>query len=214
MRMFIAALVSAVALSGCAYKADPIAAPSYNVVTSFSSKIPGKWLLAVDGASLNQTVKPSGMACAAHNFPLELRDAFKSSISQTLKNVFDEIEEVPEPIPGDQVTRRGARGLIVVRGEEARGRLDVQPGFWTANMKTEVVIVASTFVDGPSGRIFGTTVEGHGIADAEAGMMCEGGAKSLVSASSIAMRDAVRKAAEALGNSERLRSAGTVGKRR
>lgn len=214
MRTVFAALLSAVVLSGCAYKADPIAAPSYNVVTSFSTKISGKWLLAVDGASLNQTVKPSGMACAAHNFPLQLSDAFKSSIAQTLRNVFEEIEEIPSPIPGDQVARRGARGLIVVRGEEARGRLDVQPGFWTANMKTEVILVASTFVDGPAGRIFGTTVEGHGIADAEAGMMCEGGAKSLVTASSVAMRDAVRKAAEALGNSERLRNAGTAAKRR
>jgi hypothetical protein len=26
----------------CAYKAEPIAAPSYNVVTSFSNKVPGK----------------------------------------------------------------------------------------------------------------------------------------------------------------------------
>lgn len=73
-------------------------------------------------------------------------------------------------------------------------------------MKTEVVIVSSVYVDGPSGRIFGTTVEGQGIADAEAGIMCDGGAKSLVDASSIAMRDTVRKLAEAIGNSERLRA--------
>ena len=195
-----------VTLAGCAYKADPIAAPSYNVVTSFSSKVPGKWLLAVDATALNQTIKPSGMACSAHNFPLELSDAFKTSVAQTLKNVFEQVEDIPTPIPGDQAQRRGAQGVIVIRGEEVRGRLDVQPGFWQANMKTEVVIVASTYVDGPLGRIFGTTVEGHGIADAEAGLMCDGGAKSLVHASSIAMRDAVRKLAEATGNSERLRA--------
>lgn len=101
-----------------------------------------------------------------------------------------------------------------MRGEEVRGRLDVQPGFWQGNMKTEIIIVASTYVDGSSGRIFGTTVEGHGIADAEAGMMCDGGAKSFVSASSIAMRDNVRKLAEAIGNSERLRAADKGEKKR
>lgn len=202
-------LLSAIALavSGCAYKADPLAAPSYNVVTSYSAKLPGKWLLSVNATALNQTVKPSGYACAAHTFPLELSDAFRTSVAQTLRNVFDQIEELPAPIPGDQVAKRGARGMIVVRGEEARGRLDVQPGFWQANMKTEVIIVASTYIDGPSGRIFGTTVEGQGIADAEAGLMCEGGAKSLVDASSTAMRDVVRKVAEAIGNSDRLRTA-------
>jgi hypothetical protein len=214
MRIAFFALLGAMTLAGCAYKADPLAAPSYNVVTSYSAKLPGKWLLAVDATPLNQTIKPSGHACSFHNFPLELNDAFRTSVAQTLRNVFEQVEEIPTPIPGDQAQRRGARGIVVVRGEEVRGRLDVQPGFWTANMKTEVIIVASAYIDGASGRIFGTTVEGQGIADSEAGMMCEGGAKSLVDASSTAMRDTVRKLAEAVGNSERLRAADRDGKKR
>jgi hypothetical protein len=214
MRIKFLALIGATMLMGCAYKADPLAAPSFNAVTSFSTKIPGKWLLAVDASPLNQTIKPSGYQCSAHSFPLELNDAFKTSVAETLKNIFDQTEVIPTPIPGDQAQRRGARGVVVIRGEEVRGRLDVQPGFWQANIKTEVVIVASTYVDGPAGRIFGATVEGQGIADAEAGFMCDGGAKSLVNASSIAMRDAMRKIAEALGNSERLRAADKSVKKR
>ena len=213
MRTKCIALLSAALLAGCAYKADPIAAPSYNVVTSFSEKIAGKWLLAVDAAPLNQTIKPSGYACSAHSFPLELSDAFRTSVAQTLRNVFEQIEEIPTPIPGDQAARRGARGIIVVRGEEVRGRLDVRPGYWQANLKTDVIIVASTYVDGPNGRIFGTSLEGQGVSDAEAGFMCDGGAKSLVAASTVAMRDIMRKLGEALGNSERLR-ANVGGKRR
>jgi hypothetical protein len=54
--------------------------------------------------------------------------------------------------------------------------------------------------------MFGTTVEGQGIADSEAGFICDGGAKSVVAASSISMRDTVRKLGEAMGNSERLRA--------
>lgn len=148
MQAAYVALLGAIILAGCAYKADPIAAPSYNVVTSFSDKIPGKWFLAVEAAPLNQTIKPSGYACSAHTFPLELSDAFRTSVAQTLRNVFEQIEEIPTPIPGDQAPRRGARGIVVVRGEEVRGRLDVRPGFLQANMKTDVVIVASTYVDG------------------------------------------------------------------
>jgi hypothetical protein len=45
MRVLAIAVLCA-ALGGCAYKAEPIAAPSYNVVTSFSNKVAGKWLLA------------------------------------------------------------------------------------------------------------------------------------------------------------------------
>src|ERR1700722_14650722 len=175
MRGFVSvagcAIIGALTLTACAYKATPLDAPSYNVVTSFSNKVPGKWLLAVDGTALNQTIKPSGYACSAHSFPLELSDAFRSSVLETLKNVFENIEEIPAPIPGDQAPKRGASGIVVVHGEEVRGRLDVQPGFWQANMKTEVIIVSSTYVDGASGRMFGTTVEGQGIADSEAGFM-------------------------------------------
>jgi hypothetical protein len=199
-------LASALTLAGCAYKAAPLDAPSYNVVTSFSEKVHGKWLLAVDAEALNQVVKPSTFACAAHTFPLQLSAVYVTSVSETLRNVFDQIEPVPAPIPGDQATKRGAKGIIVVHGEEVRPRLDIQPGFWSANMKTQVVVVASVYVDGPKGRIFGTTVEGQGTADAEAGMMCEGGAKSLTDASSTAIRDSVRKIAEGLGNSDRVRS--------
>jgi hypothetical protein len=195
------------ALGGCAYKAEPIAAPSYNVVTSFSNKVPGKWILATEAAPLNQVIKPSGPACSAHNFPVELEAAFTTSVSETVRNVFEQIEDVSQPIPGDQVRKRGARGMIVVRGEELRARLDVQPGFWSANMKTQAMVVASVYVDGPNGRMFGQTVEGQGSGDADGGAFCNGGAKSMTDSAATATRDTVRKIAEALGNSERLRSA-------
>ena len=208
MRRFVLGAVCALALTGCAYKAQPIDAPSYNVVTSFTGKIHGKWLLAVDAKALDQDVKPSSYACAAHNFPLNLAGAYATSVKETLGNVFDNVEPLPSPIPGDQVKKRGARGIIVVRGEEVRPELDVRPGFWTANMKSHVLVVASVYVDGPKGRIFGTTVEGQGTADAPAGLMCSGGAKSLTKAASVAIRDSVRKLAEALGNSDRLRRYG------
>ena len=160
VRIFLIGALCAT-LGGCAYKAEPVAAPSYNVVTSFTKKVPGKWLLSTEAAALNQSVKPGGTACSAHTFPVELEGAFQTSTSETLRNVFEQVEDVPQPIPGDQVRRRGARGMIVVRGEEVRPRLDVQPGFWSANMRTQVMVVASVYVDGPSGRIFGQTVEGQ-----------------------------------------------------
>lgn len=206
MKKFVFALSAAILMAGCAYKAAPVDAPSYNVVTSFSEKVHGKWLLAVSTEPLNQNVKPSTFVCSAHTFPLQLSGAYATSVKETLSNVFDQIELLPSPIPGDQARKRGARGMIVVRGEEVRPRLDIQPGFWSANMRTQVLIVASVYVDGPNGRVFGTTVEGQGVADAEAGMMCEGGAKSLTDAASIAIRDSVRKIAEATGNSDRVRS--------
>ncbi len=162
MKMVGAVALTAVAvgLGACAYKVQPVTVAAHNVVTSYSTKIPGKWLVAVDATPLDQQSKSSSMACSAYKFPLELSGPFSSSLNGTLPNIFESVEMIPAPIPGDQVKARGARGIVVVRGDEVRARLDVQPGFWTANMKGEVTVIASVYVDGPGGRLYGSTARG------------------------------------------------------
>jgi hypothetical protein len=205
MHRFTMMVCSALLCAACTYKAEVVEAPAFNVVSSYGEQIPGKWLLYVESAALDRPIKPSGFACSAHKFPISASGSFKTSARQTLDNVVDEIEVVNGPVTANQLAGYGARGLIVVRGEEIRPRLDVQPGFWTANMATQATMVASVSVDGKSGRIFGTTVEGQGLGNAEAGGACEGGAKALAEAAGQAMKDTMRKMGEAISNSERVR---------
>jgi hypothetical protein len=194
-------------LASCAYNVDPLATPSYNVVSSYGEKVPGTWLLYVDAKPIDQPVKPEGYACSFHSFPLNLSSPFKSSVRQTLENVIEHIEDVPSPIPRQDVKARGARGIIVVHGDEVRTRLEVLPGFWSAKMDGQVSIVASITVDGSAGRIFGQTFEGQGRSGAEAGFACSGGAKGLADAAAKAMSDVSRKIGEGLTNSDRIRLA-------
>lgn len=190
---------------GCAYQAEPVSTPAYNVVTSFSNKVPGKWLLFVDGNRLSEVVRPSDINCAAHTFPLSMASGFSGSVRSTLENVLASVEQVDSAPTIATARARGARGIVVVRGEEVRGQLRVAPGFWSANIVTEVRITASVAVDGASGRLFGQTVEGDGKGDTPAGPFCSGGADSLKKASEDALRNSVRKVAEAIGNADRLR---------
>lgn len=196
----------ALLLAGCAYKADPIAAGSYDVVTSYSHKLGGKYLLYVGSEQLNTVVRPGALTCSAHSFPIEAADGFKGSVRATLANLVDTIEVVEAPIPTDQLKARGARGLIVVRADNLDGRLRVEPGFWSANMATEVRITASVTVDGPSGRLYGSTFDGLGKGDAGAGFACEGGAASMKDSTEQAMREVIRKIGEGVSNSDRVRS--------
>lgn len=195
----------ALMLGGCAYQAEPISTPAYNVVTSFSNKAPGKWLLFVDGERLSDVVRPSDMNCAAHTFPLAMSSGFSGSVRATLENVLASVEQVNSAPTIAIAKARGARGVVIVRGEEIRGQLRVAPGFWSANIVTEVRVTASVAVDGASGRLFGQTVEGDGKGDTPAGPFCSGGADSLKKASEDALRNVVRKIAEAIGNADRLR---------
>lgn len=194
-----------IVLGGCTYQAQIQDAPSFNLVTNYENKIPGLWFLYIDSSGLQRPMKPSSYVCAAHKFPISASGPFESSVRLTLDNVFDRIEYVASPVKGVEIKNRGARGLIVVRGEEVRAKLDAKPGFWTASMEGQATLVASVSVDGSSGRVMGTTFEGTSIKEADAGAMCGGGAAALGEAVTEAMRDAMRKMGEALSNSERVR---------
>lgn len=206
MKLRIFAVMTAVsALAACQYKAEPLTVATYNVYSSYEGKLPGKYLLYVDGTKLNKPIKPSDFNCAAHTFPLELGNSFSGSVRQTISNLVTEVEVVQQPADREQLRSRGARGMIIVRGEDLNARLRVVPGFWSAGIDTEVEIAASITVDGPNGRLLGTTVSGDGNGQADAGVMCEGGAKSLTQSAEDAMKEVLGRLGEALTNSDRVR---------
>ncbi|TWG53549.1 hypothetical protein [Aminobacter sp. J44] len=193
-------------LAGCAYNAQPMAVGAYNVYSSYGDKLPGKYLLYVDGGALVRSVKPSDFNCAAHTYPLDLRSGFAGSVRKTFETLVEQLELVNAPVDRAELAGRGARGMIIVRGEELNARLRVVPGFWVAGMETDVELVASITVDGRHGRLLGSTVAGDGNAQGDAGGFCEGGAAALVQAAEGALKESVGRLGEALTNSERVRS--------
>lgn len=203
---YAAAIVAALFVGGCQYKAEPMSVGAYNVYSSYGDKLPGKYLLYVDASALSKAIKPSDLNCAAHTFPLDLRSGFTGSVRKTFETLVAELEVVERPVDRAELQSRGARGMIIVKGEELDGRLRVVPGFWTAGMETEVELAASIIVDGRNGRLLGSTVGGNGNAQGDAGGFCEGGAKALVQSAEKAMKEAVGRLGEALTNSERVRS--------
>lgn len=205
MKRSVAALTVAGLLAGCQYRAEPPAIGAFNVYSSFEQKLPGRYLLFVDGLALNRDIKPSDMACAAHTYPLALSNSFAESTRQTFANLVEELQVVSEPVDRVGLAEQKARGMIIVRGENTIGRLRVVPGFWSAGMETDVEIVASIVVDGRNGRLLGQTVSGRGVAQSDAGAACEGGAKSLSQSASDAMRQTLGRLGESLANSERVR---------
>lgn len=61
-------------------------------------------------------------------------------------------------------------------------------------------------IDGLSGRLLGTRVEGDDDYKAEAGGACEGGAIAIGKALEEAMKEALERLGEKISNSPRLRS--------
>lgn len=199
-------IVSGVTLSGCAYKAQPTPVAAYDVYSSYGEKLSGKYLLYVDASALNKKVKPTGMTCAAHNYPVMGEEPFKVAVTKTLTNVVSQLEVVNSPVPAGGLKERGAKAMIVVKGQDMITRLRMVEGFVSATAEADFEIVASVSVDGQNGRLFGSTVSGNGRAESSAGVMCEGGSDAVAQAATQAGKQTLTKLAEELSNSERLRA--------
>ncbi|MFK4823747.1 hypothetical protein ACI0FM_02950 [Paenochrobactrum sp. BZR 588] len=201
----LAAISAVVVLSACQYKAEPVSVATYNVYSSYDGKLPGKYLLYVDGSKLDKSIKPSDFNCSAHTYPMALSNSFSGSVRKTLQNLVTELEVVNHPVDRNDLRARNAKGMIIVRGEDLNARLRLVPGLWSAGVETNVDIAASITVDGQNGRLLGTTVSGDGNSQSDAGFACEGGAKSLTQSAEQAMKETLGRLGEALVNSERVR---------
>lgn len=197
-------------LSGCSYTVEPTSVAEFTAVTAFAEKLPGKYLYYAEGTELKRSITPTGVACSFHTYPLDLADTLANSSRRTLQNYVEDLEVVPSPATVETFDALGARGIIIVRGEDIDADIRAIPGFWENSMEAEVNVTASIQVDGPDGRLLGVTVEGDGNAKMPAGFACGGGADALKQASEEAMRETVRRLAEAVANSELLRSASGV----
>lgn len=105
-------------VSACSYKVEAPVSPSYDVYSSYSDKVPGRWALLVNGAQLKGDFKVSGYNCSAHSYPLDAAQAFETSSVRTLENLVESAEEVKTPLSRDQLLHSGYAGLIRLSGED------------------------------------------------------------------------------------------------
>lgn len=195
-------LVFVLPICGCAYETTVSSTPAYDTVTSFGSKLPGRWQIVADASALNTVVHPETELCSAHNYPIDFTQGFAGSVNATLANLVEHSEASAQTSPSN-----GARGIIVVRGEAIEGRMKGIPGLVTASVSADVTITASVAVDGRGGRLFGKTLEGHGSAQSPAGLACGNGNQALREAAEKAQKNLIRKIGEEIANSERVRAA-------
>jgi len=159
----------------------------------------------VDASAFNRKVKPTGLSCGAHSYPVEGSSSFKAAAIKTIANIVDEIETVDTPIPASGLKERGARGMIVVKAQDMVSRLRFIEGLFSATAEADFEPVVPVLVDGQKGRLFGTTVSGTGRAESNAGIMCEGGSDAVSQAASQAGKKALTELAESISNTGRLR---------
>lgn len=201
----VALAATAVVLSGCTYKATTNINPATNIYSNYSDKIAGKYALHVDAEKMAGTFKVSGYACSAHKYPVDARNAFSVSVERTLENIVDELEVVSVPLDRTGLQASEFSGMILVQATDLEIDLTVIPGFWSSEMKADAEITASIQVDGPNGRLLGSSVEGEDDHTTDAGAGCSGGGIAIGKAVENAIKETLERLGERLSNAPKLR---------
>ena len=202
----VAMLLACITLAGCAHQSVVDVAPAYNIASSYSQPIPGRWALYVDANDLEgKDLHMKGFECGAHRFPIAAGSAFAQSSLRTLKNVVQSIEMVDRPLSQASLKTQGFAGQILLKGEELDGDLVVITGFWSNKIEAEVDMAVSVRVEGQSGRLLGTTVSGDDESIHGAGAFCGGGAKAVADAGEGALKQIMINIAESISNAPRIR---------
>lgn len=207
--LFLANLILAVA--GCAYDAPVANSPAFNVYSSYSDKIPGRFALYVDDRKIGPRVANIRThMCSGHSFHVDTGGSFATSVHQTFRNLVEEIEVVRQPIAGADLAAGGFTGMIVVAMEDADFELTFVEGFWSSKVDGEAEYVARILVDGPYGRVLGTTVEATEDYHGGAGFYCDGGSAAISQASSAALKELMERLGDRLVNAPRVRELTTA----
>ncbi len=204
--MSLCCLTIAVALSGCAYNVAPTAAPAVNVYSSYDSKIAGTWVLVVDpSAEFQREIKPSTYVCSAHKYPFSAGDTIKSSITQTMGNVFHEVVTRSSAPTAEEIKANSLAGVVIVRLDSFQPRLACQQGFWSATCTATADLSFGIEVNGPDGRMLGTSVGSSKTFDGDAGGACGDAANVFAEAYRLALKDSLERMAERVANAPKLR---------
>jgi hypothetical protein len=192
-------------VSACAYTVSAPVSAAYEVYSSYSEQVPGRYALLISSDSLSSIVRPSGVTCAAYTYPVDANEAFESSIVGTFEQLFEDVEVVDIAVPREKLAERGFDGQIVVRSNDFRPRIRFVPGFFSATAVASVDISANISIDGAQDRLFGTSVGANRSAEGESGTFCGNGSEVLGEATGQSMRELMERMGERIANAPKLR---------
>lgn len=121
----------------------------------------------------------------------------------TFQNLAD-VDVFDQAPPMDQ-SASPYRGVILIRAEDMRTKLDFVPGFWSAKADATVELDAGMIVTGKSGRLIGTRASGSGNEVGDAGMYCGGSSVVISHAAESAMKNLLGTLGERFANAPQIR---------
>ena len=113
-RIFAGVVLSAVGLAACSYPVETPPAEAVPVLTAYTARVPGKWVLIVDAAKANTTLEDAGTRCSQTDYPLDLAKIFTQTADATFRTVADDVTVSDHALSKSELMSGGYSGVIIV----------------------------------------------------------------------------------------------------
>lgn len=207
-KIILLAILSLI-LGGCSYPVKPVSVPAVGTYSSYDEKIQGTWVIVFDDGvnNISREVQSSSHACSAYTYPINIGDAFTTSIKQTMRSVFENTVEQSIVPSTEELHRIGAKGSILVRVESYEPGVYCSvkgfSGYCTVQVDIELEIIVHTEKD----EVFSASIGDSAIVEGDSGSACQNVSDALSEATSKSLKETLEKVAERIINTPKLRKA-------
>jgi hypothetical protein len=191
-------------LAACSYPVESPPAEAVPVLTAYTDKVPGKWLLIVDAGKANATLEAEGTRCSESDYPLDLSKSFTETADATFKTVAEEVRRSDHALSKSEMASGGYAGVIVVTVADMRAHAKTE-GLVEARASAETEIDGTILVAKGGERMVDSRQSGKGDAERDVHIDCSGTGEAAAAASDTAIRDVIGKLAEQFANSHAIR---------
>lgn len=193
-------LAALILLTGaCTHQVTPAPVASSPVYSTFENKVPGRYALVVEAEQMQRVVEAEGFSCHSQTYPIDSREAFKSSALAALQQAVEQVELVEGP-PGP-----GFDGTITVRVDDYSVQLLTVSGFWVAQLAADADITAGLTVERAGQRVVARSFTVSKDRSNSAGIGCPGGAQAVAGATGAAVGAVLQQIAEEVARAPELR---------
>lgn len=193
-------------LGACSYAVETPPPGPVDVVSAYSAKVPGKWVLLVDASKATAVLEAEGTRCGRADFPLDLSQSIARTTEATIRTMTEEVRLSDHPLSHAELASGGYAGVIVVRIESFHAGVKTN-GLIEARASATAEIDATIAATKNGERLVDSRQSGKGDAERDAGLDCSGAAEAAAAASDAAVDEVVRKLAEQFANSRAVRYA-------
>jgi hypothetical protein len=203
-RIFAGVAIAAAGLGACSYPVETSPAQSVPVITAYTDKVPGKWVLVVDAGKASATLEAAGTRCSQSDFPLDLSKPFAQTAEATFRTVAEDVRLSDHALSNSELASGDYAGVIVVRVADMRASVKTD-GVVEARATAKTEIDGTILVTKGGERMVDARQSGSGDAERDAHIDCSGAGEAASAASDTAIQEVVEKLAEQFANSHAIR---------